>query len=118
VQFPQPSGHLIPRQGRLRTGSEIGPATLNFGKLPGVDGHVFRLARDIIPEILDQLEFLGGGEAEDRACIGCHGNCSAAVVIAYQAPTCVVAEKLENRLFQNSPVNGTSATVFRLTDCP
>ena len=118
MQFPQPSGHLIPRQGRLRTGSEIGPATLNFGKLPGVDGHVFRLARDIIPEILDQLEFLGGGEAEDRACIGCHGNCSAAVVIAYQAPTCVVAEKLENRLFQNSPVNGTYAKVFRLTDCP
>ena len=85
VQLPQPSGHLIPRKGRLRTGSEIGPAPLNLCKLPGVNGHVFRPARDIFPEILDQLEFLGGGEAEDRACIGCHGNCSAAVVIAQPA---------------------------------
>ena len=107
MQFPQPSGHLIPRQGRLRTGSKIGPAPLNFGKLPGVDGHVFRPARDIIPEIFDQLEFFGGGEAEDRACIGFHGNYSAFVVIAYQAPAFVVAEVLED-----SPAIRTSATIF------
>lgn len=96
-----------PRTGPTPDGKRDWPGALSFGKLPRVDGHVFRLARDIIPKILDQLEFLGGGEAEDRACIGCHGNCSAAVVIAYQAPAFGVAEVLEN-----SPAIRTSATIF------
>ena len=85
VQFPKPSGHLIPRQGRLWTGGETAAAPLNLCKLPLVDRHVFRAAGDIIPEILNQLEFLGGREAEDRGCVGCHGNCSTAVVIVQRA---------------------------------
>ncbi len=58
--------YLIPRSSRGRIFCQIRFPARQFLLLPIVDRHRFRHGREIVPQIFDQLEFLGGTEIKDR----------------------------------------------------
>jgi hypothetical protein len=52
----------------------IGFSPNQFRLLPLVNGNSFRIRRQIVPEVLHELEFLGGTQIEDgfAACVHNH----------------------------------------------
>jgi len=60
----------------LRPCREVFATPFDLFELPGVYGHIVRPTRDIVPEILDQLEFLGSAQREKGRGVGGHRDVS------------------------------------------
>ena len=64
--LPHPALHLLPGQSRIGIFPEVRLPACQFLLLPVMNGHIFGSAREVIPEIFNELKLFGRAQMKDR----------------------------------------------------